>query len=86
MNEKIKYLRAKAMKLPVTPGVYIMKDKHGKIIYIGRSLRKYSASFVEWPNVSRLLGISDSIHFQFHIFKYRMSRIPFASYPDRCIH
>lgn len=37
MNEKIKYLRAKAMKLPATPGVYIMKDKHGKIIYIGKA-------------------------------------------------
>lgn len=37
MNEKIKYLRAKAMKLPKTSGVYIMKNKQGKIIYIGKA-------------------------------------------------
>ena len=37
MNEKIKYLRSKAMKLPKTPGVYIMKNRQGKIIYIGKA-------------------------------------------------
>ena len=25
------------MRLPLTPGVYIMKDKKGKIIYIGKA-------------------------------------------------
>lgn len=30
-------LRAKAMKLPLRPGVYIMKDATGKIIYIGKA-------------------------------------------------
>ena len=37
MNEKLKALREKAMKLPLTPGVYIMKNKQGKIIYIGKA-------------------------------------------------
>lgn len=37
MNEKLKILREKAMKLPMTPGVYIMKNKQGKIIYIGKA-------------------------------------------------
>lgn len=37
MNEKLKTLREKAMKLPLTPGVYIMKNKQGKIIYIGKA-------------------------------------------------
>lgn len=37
MNEKIKELRLKAMKLPLEPGVYIMRDKSGKIIYIGKA-------------------------------------------------
>lgn len=36
-NPKIKYLRRKAMSLPLTPGVYIMKDKSGQIIYIGKA-------------------------------------------------
>lgn len=37
MNEKMKELRQKAMKLPLTPGVYIMKNSKGKIIYIGKA-------------------------------------------------
>lgn len=34
---KIRELREKAMKLPQTPGVYIMKNKAGEIIYIGKA-------------------------------------------------
>lgn len=37
MNPKMKILREKAMKLPLTPGVYIMKNAKGKIIYIGKA-------------------------------------------------
>ncbi|MBE6773864.1 MAG: excinuclease ABC subunit UvrC [Ruminococcaceae bacterium] len=36
-NEKLRELREKAMKLPLTPGVYIMKNKHNEIIYIGKA-------------------------------------------------
>ncbi len=36
-NKKLPALRSKAMKLPLTPGVYIMKNKDGKIIYIGKA-------------------------------------------------
>lgn len=37
MNERLPYLREKANKLPLTPGVYQMKDSGGKIIYIGKA-------------------------------------------------
>lgn len=37
MNEKLGILREKSMKLPLAPGVYIMKNKQGKIIYIGKA-------------------------------------------------
>ena len=38
MNEtKLEYLRSKASFLPYKPGVYMMKDKSGKIIYVGKS-------------------------------------------------
>lgn len=37
MNDKLRTLRDKAMRLPLEPGVYIMKDKSGKIIYIGKA-------------------------------------------------
>ncbi len=36
-NPMLKTLREKAMKLPLTPGVYIMKNKHNEIIYIGKA-------------------------------------------------
>lgn len=37
IEENLKGLRAKSMKLPLQPGVYIMRDKSGKIIYIGKA-------------------------------------------------
>lgn len=37
MNERIDYLRDKALSLTKSPGVYIMKNKQGKIIYIGKA-------------------------------------------------
>ena len=37
MNPKLKDLRAKAMALPLQPGVYIMKNARGEIIYIGKA-------------------------------------------------
>lgn len=37
MNERLPYLREKTSRLTVSPGVYLMKDKQGKIIYIGKA-------------------------------------------------
>ena len=37
MNPKMQELRKKAMALPLQPGVYIMKNKSGEIIYIGKA-------------------------------------------------
>lgn len=37
MNPKTKILRKKAMSLPLLPGVYIMKNADGEIIYIGKA-------------------------------------------------
>lgn len=36
-NSKLNELRQKSMKLPLSPGVYIMKNKQNKIIYIGKA-------------------------------------------------
>lgn len=36
-NDKRKELRRKAMKLPLSPGVYLMHDSSGEIIYIGKA-------------------------------------------------
>ncbi len=37
MNERIDYLRDKANRLSLSPGVYLMKDKTGRIIYVGKA-------------------------------------------------
>lgn len=37
MNPNIDYLRDKANRLSLSPGVYLMKDKTGKIIYVGKA-------------------------------------------------
>ena len=37
MNNRLKYLQQKTLRLTVSPGVYIMKDENGGIIYIGKA-------------------------------------------------
>ncbi|MBR7092356.1 MAG: excinuclease ABC subunit UvrC [Clostridia bacterium] len=37
MNPHLSRLRKAAMALPLRPGVYIMKDAHGRILYIGKA-------------------------------------------------
>ncbi len=55
-NEKIiNALRKKANSLPLTPGVYLMKDKTGKIIYVGKSKtirNRVSSYFIDIKNHS----------------------------------
>ena len=36
-NEKLPYLREKARQLPLEPGVYLMRDAGGNIIYVGKA-------------------------------------------------
>lgn len=36
-DERLEYLRNKSSQLPKTPGIYMMKDRNQKIIYIGKS-------------------------------------------------
>ncbi len=37
LQKKIERLREKANKLPLAPGVYIMKDESGEVIYVGKA-------------------------------------------------
>ena len=36
-NDRIGFLADKAHQLPLEPGVYLMRDKNGKIIYVGKA-------------------------------------------------
>ncbi len=37
MNERLTFLREKANRLPLSPGVYLMKNSGGTIIYVGKA-------------------------------------------------
>lgn len=52
MEEKRKELRQKAMRLPLLPGVYIMKNKQNDIIYIGKAkaLKNRVSQYFGSPN------------------------------------
>ncbi len=50
-------------KLPETPGVYIMKDGAGKILYIGKAvnLKRRVSSYFTRPHDARIEGLVDGI-------------------------
>ena len=55
-NAFIEFLREKTAKLPLKPGVYLMKDSHGKIIYVGKAKllkNRVTSYFVENPRRDR---------------------------------
>jgi excinuclease ABC subunit C len=37
MNDRLDFLRDKSSRLPAAPGVYLMKDKSGTVIYVGKA-------------------------------------------------
>src|SRR4030095_11306038 len=49
MNEHLEKLAEKAKGLPKAPGVYLMKDDKGRVIYVGKSasLRDRVASYFQ---------------------------------------
>ena len=60
--ERLIYLRKKAASLPETPGVYIMKNESGAVIYVGKSKRlkmRVSSYFLQnhkHPKTARLVS------------------------------
>jgi excinuclease ABC subunit C len=49
MDERIQNLNEKAKTLPKSPGVYLMKDDKGRVIYVGKasSLRDRVCSYFQ---------------------------------------
>ncbi len=48
-DDRVKILREKISRFPKTPGVYLMKDAHGRVLYIGKakSLRARVGSYFQ---------------------------------------
>ena len=56
-------------KLPAKPGVYVMRDKHNQIIYVGKaiSLKNRVRSYFRKSNkTERTLIFDDSIDMKYH--------------------
>jgi excinuclease ABC subunit C len=51
MDDRLQKLIEKARALPKTPGVYLMKDDKGRVIYIGKSasLRERVSAAISSP-------------------------------------
>jgi excinuclease ABC subunit C len=70
-------LKSKTQKLPKSPGVYIFKDKAGKIIYIGKAtnLRSRVSSYFSTPNADK--GFDQTSRFNLGIAKGYLKIEPF---------
>ncbi len=67
MNERIEYLRKKAAALPLLPGVYIMKDKSGKIIYIGKAKKLKNRVSTYFNNSEKYIKVEKMVE---HVFDF----------------
>ncbi len=70
-NERIEYLHAKATRLPLLPGVYIMKNKKGEVIYIGKAklLKNRVSQYFGSQNrhATKVLKMVENVHDFEHI-------------------
>ena len=68
MNPRLPYLREKTSKLTLSPGVYIMKDREGAVIYIGKAKNlknRVTSYFRENPDHTAKVAAMVS-----HVFDY----------------
>lgn len=64
ISNNIEYLREKASALPRLPGVYIMQDEGGKVIYVGksRSLRDRVSQYFHGSHDSKTTKMAANVH------------------------
>lgn len=69
MEDKLITLRKKAMRLPMTPGVYLMKDRKGAIIYVGKAkalkarVSQYFSARPQYIKVSKMVENTEDFDF-----------------------
>lgn len=54
-NDRLDYLHKKTLSLPMQPGVYIMHDKSGKVIYVGKAKKLKNRVTSYFRNVEKHL-------------------------------
>lgn len=63
MNPKLPELREKANKLPLLPGVYIMMNKSGEVIYVGKAkkLKNRVSSYFHGEHLPKVAAMVDHV-------------------------
>ncbi len=63
MNEKLPELREKANRLPLLPGVYIMKDARGEVIYVGKAkaLKNRVSSYFRGEHLPKVAAMAEKV-------------------------
>ena len=63
MNEKLPELRERANRLPLLPGVYIMKDARGEVIYVGKAkaLKNRVSSYFRGEHLPKVAAMADKV-------------------------
>lgn len=63
MNTKLPELREKANKLPLLPGVYIMMNKQGEVIYVGKAkkLKNRVSSYFHGEHLPKVAAMVDHV-------------------------
>lgn len=64
VSRNIEYLQKKAMALPRSPGVYIMENEAGKVIYVGksRSLRDRVSQYFHGAHNAKTTKMAANVH------------------------
>ena len=64
LSKNIEYLREKAAALPRSPGVYIMENDAGKVIYVGksRSLRDRVSQYFHGAHDAKTTKMASNVH------------------------
>ena len=68
MNPKLDELRSRANQLPLLPGVYIMKDARGEVIYVGKAKnlhRRVSSYFTRTVTGKTAMLVADIKDFDY---------------------
>lgn len=63
MTERLEALREKANKLPLLPGVYLMLDEHGEVIYVGKAkkLKNRVSSYFHGEHHPKVAAMAEKV-------------------------
>lgn len=83
-NPRLQYLHEKTLSLPMEPGVYIMHDKTGKVIYVGKAKKLKNRVTSYFRNVEKHLPKVYKMVEHVHDFEYIVTDSEFEALILEC--